>query len=127
MASNNSNMTPVEKTLEPPEGFTVLQEGKARILQRANDVFYNKAQVVNRDLSISVMRQFQKVRAAEYAASKAPKNKRAKGLLCATPRDSPLLPYLLAPEARPDTTPPLSSPTRDTRFVSTQSRKKCSG
>lgn len=42
-----------EKTLAPPEGFTVLQEGKARILQRENDVFYNKAQVVNRDLSLS--------------------------------------------------------------------------
>ena len=28
-----------------PEGFKVLQEGKARILQKGNDVFYNEAQV----------------------------------------------------------------------------------
>ena len=85
-------LTPNEKTLDPPEGFTVLQEGKARILQRENDVFYNKAQVVNRDLSLSVMRQFQKVRAKEHAETKrAPKNRRLKGDMCVTPRDSCLL------------------------------------
>lgn len=36
-----------------PEGFTVRTEGKASILQRANDVFFNPAQVVNRDMSLS--------------------------------------------------------------------------
>lgn len=88
-----------EKTLDPPEGYTVLQEGKARILQRENDVFYNKAQVVNRDLSLSVMRQFQRVRAREHEAEKrTPKNKRGKGQMCATPRDSPILPHLMTPE-----------------------------
>jgi tRNA G26 N,N-dimethylase Trm1 len=42
----------------------VLQEGKARILmlKGANDVFFNKAQVVNRDLSVLSLRLFQKVR-----------------------------------------------------------------
>lgn len=92
-------LTPNEKTLDPPEGFTVLQEGKARILQRENDVFYNKAQVVNRDLSLSVMRQFQKVRAKEHAETKrAPKNRRLKGDMCVTPRDSKILPHLMTPQ-----------------------------
>ena len=27
---------------QPPEGYEILREGQARILQRANDVFYNK-------------------------------------------------------------------------------------
>ena len=78
----------------------MLQEGKARILTQLNDVFYNKAQVVNRDISLAVMRQFQKVRAEEHASQdvRAPKNKRNKGNLCATPRDSPILPHLLTPE-----------------------------
>ena len=88
-----------EPSIEPPEGFAVLQEGKARILTQLNDVFYNKAQVVNRDISLAVLRQFQKVRAAEHASDeRAPKNKRNKGNLCATPRDSPILPHLLSPE-----------------------------
>ena len=48
-----------------PEGFEVIREGWARALQRAggDDVFYNKPQVVNRDLSLAVIREFQKVRA----------------------------------------------------------------
>jgi len=88
-----------EATLPPPDGFAVLQEGKARILTNANDVFYNKAQVVNRDLSLAVIRQFQARRAAEHETERrAPKNKRNKGNLCATPRDSPILPHLLSPE-----------------------------
>lgn len=42
----------------------MLQEGKAKILmvKGANDVFFNKAQVVNRDLSVLSLRLFQKVR-----------------------------------------------------------------
>ena len=36
-----------------PEGFKVLKEGRASILQRANDVFFNPAQVINRDMSIA--------------------------------------------------------------------------
>eukprot|EP00195_Chlamydomonas_chlamydogama_P004170 CAMPEP_0202922836 /NCGR_PEP_ID=MMETSP1392-20130828/78133_1 /ASSEMBLY_ACC=CAM_ASM_000868 /TAXON_ID=225041 /ORGANISM="Chlamydomonas chlamydogama, Strain SAG 11-48b" /LENGTH=576 /DNA_ID=CAMNT_0049616487 /DNA_START=1623 /DNA_END=3353 /DNA_ORIENTATION=+ len=41
-----------------PDGFKVLTEGKASILQRGNDVFYNEAQVTNRDLSTAVLRHF---------------------------------------------------------------------
>jgi hypothetical protein len=44
------------------------------------------------------MRQFQRVREREYAADKrTPKNKRGKGQMCATPRDSAILPYLMTP------------------------------
>jgi len=67
----------------------VVQEGQGRVLQRANDVFYNKAQVVNRDLSLAVLRQFIRVRAAEHETGKAPKNKRAKAGPHATPHRSP--------------------------------------
>ncbi len=89
-----------EPTLPPHEGYQVLQEGKARILTQQNDVFYNKAQVVNRDVSLAVMRQFQKIRAEEHddPTKKPPKNKRNKGNMCATPRDSPILPHLMSPE-----------------------------
>jgi tRNA G26 N,N-dimethylase Trm1 len=41
-----------------PEGFTVISEGKAKILIKANEVFYNPVQEFNRDLSILVIRQF---------------------------------------------------------------------
>lgn len=39
-----------------PEGFTELTEGLARALHRQGAVFYNPAQVVNRDLSVLVLR-----------------------------------------------------------------------
>eukprot|EP00878_Enallax_costatus_P040089 GHUV01046073.1.p1 GENE.GHUV01046073.1~~GHUV01046073.1.p1 ORF type:complete len:436 (+),score=123.03 GHUV01046073.1:390-1697(+) len=47
-----------------------LQEGKARILKRGNDVFYNEAQVTNRDLSVAVLRRFIPQLAAEKAEGK---------------------------------------------------------
>ncbi len=38
------------------EGFKVIREGSAAVLFRAGgDAFYNKVQVLNRDLSISVI------------------------------------------------------------------------
>ncbi|CAI6000663.1 unnamed protein product [Closterium sp. NIES-64] len=48
-----------------PSGFKVLKEGAAEILVQGNDVFYNKAQVVNRDLSVCVLRAFVAVRREE--------------------------------------------------------------
>ena len=36
-----------------PEGFTVRTEGKVSILQSGNEVFFNPAQVINRDMSLS--------------------------------------------------------------------------
>ena len=97
-ASSSFDMSLVshETPPPPPEGYSVVTEGKARILQRANEAFYNKAQVVNRDLSLAVIRQFQRARATEHETEKrTPKNRRMKGLMCATPRDSAILPYLL--------------------------------
>ena len=43
-----------------PPGYRVLREGAASILQREEDedAFYNKAQIVNRDMSVAVLRQF---------------------------------------------------------------------
>ena len=85
-----------------PEGFEVIREGWARALQRAggDDVFYNKPQVVNRDLSLAVIREFQKVRATEHANGQSKRNKRAKGAMCLTPRDDALLPRLLDEDDR---------------------------
>ena len=49
--------------LPPPIGFDeVVVEGKGKVLQRENEVFYNRPQVVNRDLSLAVIREFQKRR-----------------------------------------------------------------
>ena len=41
-----------------PAGFSHVTEGKATILQQGNNVFYNKAQVVNRDVSLAVLHWF---------------------------------------------------------------------
>lgn len=41
-----------------PEGFESVSEGKATVLSQGNSVFYNRAQVVNRDISIAVLRWF---------------------------------------------------------------------
>lgn len=48
-----------------PEGYAAQTEGKATILQKGNEVFYNPAQVVNRDLSIAVINYFWKVKSTE--------------------------------------------------------------
>ncbi|CAG9463613.1 unnamed protein product [Pedinophyceae sp. YPF-701] len=50
---------------EVPEGWSEAQEGKAKLLQRGNDVFYNPAMAVNRDMSIAVLREFIKMRDEE--------------------------------------------------------------
>lgn len=57
--------------------FKVLREGEADILLHGNDVFYNKAQIVNRDLSIAVLRKFAAERAEEQAAAR--EKRRPKG------------------------------------------------
>lgn len=93
---------------EVPEGYKVLIEGKGSILQKGNDVFYNPAQarfllltllqyrgllnlrvtrqfvhwlqVVNRDISIAVLRYFVKQRQLETEAGTAAKSRnRVKG------------------------------------------------
>ncbi|KAF3329183.1 putative tRNA (guanine(26)-N(2))-dimethyltransferase 2 [Carex littledalei] len=54
---------------EIPEGYTVVKEGEAQILmQTSNTVFFNKAQVNNRDMSIAVLRTFIEKRKEEHEA-----------------------------------------------------------
>lgn len=48
-----------------PPGFVTRAEGRATILQQANETFYNPAQVVNRDLSIAMLTFFESRRSAE--------------------------------------------------------------
>lgn len=56
-----------------PEGYTVRTEGKASILQSGNDVFFNPAQVINRDMSLSVIKYFIAQREKEIESGEARK------------------------------------------------------
>ncbi|EKX53270.1 hypothetical protein GUITHDRAFT_40201, partial [Guillardia theta CCMP2712] len=47
-----------------------LKEGKAEVLHKPGEAFYNPAQVQNRDLSIAVLREFFKLRDEEAASKK---------------------------------------------------------
>ncbi|XP_076941810.1 tRNA (guanine(26)-N(2))-dimethyltransferase 2-like [Bidens hawaiensis] len=68
-ATKTGEQTP---THQPPfdlTGYTVIKEGEAEILMhKKNEVFYNKAQVNNRDMSIAVLRTFIKKRKEEHEA-----------------------------------------------------------
>ncbi|KAJ0980151.1 hypothetical protein J5N97_008406 [Dioscorea zingiberensis] len=58
------------------KGYTVIKEGEAEILMHStNAVFYNKAQVNNRDMSIAVLRTFISKRKEEHAAPRSKKVK----------------------------------------------------
>ena len=97
---------------EVPDGYKVLTEGKGCILQKGNDVFYNPAQasvelplkqhcshhgikthvsilqiqVVNRDISIAVLRYFVKQRQLESENGTATRSRnRVKGGVTANP------------------------------------------
>eukprot|EP00238_Polyblepharides_amylifera_P013116 CAMPEP_0196574958 /NCGR_PEP_ID=MMETSP1081-20130531/4548_1 /TAXON_ID=36882 /ORGANISM="Pyramimonas amylifera, Strain CCMP720" /LENGTH=566 /DNA_ID=CAMNT_0041893121 /DNA_START=128 /DNA_END=1828 /DNA_ORIENTATION=- len=71
----------VSVEMSVPDGFDIVKEGQASILhlKDANDVFYNKAQVVNRDLSVVALRVFQQVRAEEVAAEAGKRQRHRKG------------------------------------------------
>ncbi|CAM8957830.1 unnamed protein product [Rhodiola kirilowii] len=59
-----------------PNEYTVIKEGEAEILMLAkNQVFYNKAQVNNRDMSIAVIREFLKRRKQEHEAMLGKRNR----------------------------------------------------
>ncbi|KAG2433178.1 hypothetical protein HYH02_012720 [Chlamydomonas schloesseri] len=62
-----------------PEGYKVLQEGQAKILHKGNEVFYNEAQVTNRDLSVAALRLYCKKREAEIASGVLKRGKRGGG------------------------------------------------
>ena len=65
-----------------PAGYKTITEGSATILfPENNDVFYNKVQVKNRDLSILMITLFGQIQKEEMEALKAKKPKRYEGLL----------------------------------------------
>nr|GLL39138.1 probable tRNA (guanine(26)-N(2))-dimethyltransferase 1 [Ipomoea trifida] len=60
------------------DDFKIIKEGEAEILMHAkNEVFYNKAQVNNRDMSIAVLRTFISKRKQEHEAFLAKRTKAA--------------------------------------------------
>ncbi|CAA7038588.1 unnamed protein product [Microthlaspi erraticum] len=62
-----------------PNDYTVIKEGEAEILlHKKNQVFFNKAQVNNRDMSIAVLREFISKRKQEHEAAKSSKTSRSK-------------------------------------------------
>ncbi|KAG6543187.1 hypothetical protein Mapa_015437 [Marchantia paleacea] len=83
--AENGTPAPVERvpvkgiTSESGQTYSILREGDADILLHGNDVFYNKAQVVNRDISIAVIRAFVSKREQEHQAEVAKKMSRRKG------------------------------------------------
>ncbi|XP_031251780.1 probable tRNA (guanine(26)-N(2))-dimethyltransferase 2 isoform X2 [Pistacia vera] len=55
--------------MEDLNDYTIIKEGEAEILMHAkNEVFYNKTQVNNRDISIAVLRSFVSKRKQEHEA-----------------------------------------------------------
>ncbi|KAK8995493.1 hypothetical protein V6N11_075766 [Hibiscus sabdariffa] len=62
--------------------YTVIKEGEAEILMHAeNEVFYNKTQVNNRDMSIAVLRAFISRRRQEHETLLSKRNKSAAKVL----------------------------------------------
>lgn len=58
-------------TQEVPEGFILIKEGQASMLfPKENEVFYNKVQVLNRDLSIMMLRLFAERRLRDKEAKR---------------------------------------------------------
>jgi tRNA (guanine26-N2/guanine27-N2)-dimethyltransferase len=65
---NSGSFSKVEKQV--PTGFKTINEGCATTLYgEANEAFYNKVQVFNRDMSILVIKMFDEIRRNEYEAS----------------------------------------------------------
>jgi len=62
---------PKSITKEVPEGFVLIKEGQASMLfPKENEVFYNKVQVLNRDLSIMMLRLFAERRLRDKEAKR---------------------------------------------------------
>ncbi|XP_027924782.1 probable tRNA (guanine(26)-N(2))-dimethyltransferase 2 isoform X2 [Vigna unguiculata] len=81
--------------------YKIIKEGEAEILMHAkNEVFYNKTQVNNRDISVAVLRTFISKRKQEHEAHLYKKTKGAPKV----PENSE--PSELVKEEEPDTTPP---------------------
>lgn len=62
--------------------YTVIKEGEAEILlHKKNQVFFNKAQVNNRDMSIAVLREFISKRKQEHEAKLSKRNRSASNVV----------------------------------------------
>ncbi|KAL0019904.1 hypothetical protein WJX77_005074 [Trebouxia sp. C0004] len=84
MADTEDAATATTSGRSVPDGYKVLTEGKGSILQKGNDVFYNPAQAINRDISIAVLRYFVKQRQLEEQNGTAAKSRtRVKGAVMA--------------------------------------------
>ena len=59
-----------------PEGFSSVSEGSASIIHETGHVFYNPAQVQNRDLSIACLNVFSKIYRQEKEARAAKRSNR---------------------------------------------------
>ena len=70
LASNTASAKPV------PEGFSSVSEGSASIIHETGHVFYNPAQVQNRDLSIACLNVFSKIYRREKEARAAKRSSR---------------------------------------------------
>lgn len=65
-----------------PEDYAIIKEGEAEILMHAkNEVFYNKAQVNNRDMSIAVLRTYLSKREEEHEEMSNRKAKRGQKII----------------------------------------------
>ncbi|XP_074379991.1 tRNA (guanine(26)-N(2))-dimethyltransferase 2-like [Apium graveolens] len=74
------------------DDFTIIKEGEAEILMHTkNAVFYNKAQVNNRDISIAVLRAFISKRKQEHEAPTS-RRKKTPPTLQETPSSEPKAP-----------------------------------
>lgn len=68
----------VDQLAPPPPGYRMLVEGQAAIsFSEGNEVFYNKVQEFNRDLSIHVIKLFAERRLREKAEQALRKTRKA--------------------------------------------------
>ena len=64
-------------TMDESEESTIIEEGLAKVKFRKGEVFYNPVQVVNRDLSVLMLRDFVQVRRRERENARAERMGRA--------------------------------------------------
>ncbi|KAK8942829.1 putative tRNA (guanine(26)-N(2))-dimethyltransferase 2 [Platanthera zijinensis] len=70
-------------------GYTIIKEGETEILMHSNNtVFFNKAQVNNRDMSIALLRTYIEKRKEEYASMSRGKVNTLTRIIAATPSSS---------------------------------------
>jgi tRNA (guanine26-N2/guanine27-N2)-dimethyltransferase len=72
-----SGQLDVVKGARAPKGFDMITEGTAhQIFREKGEIFYNKVQVINRDLSILVIKVFDEIRRKEHETKMEEKRKK---------------------------------------------------